>query len=64
MNISNQVELRYCTIEDIAALLPLMEQFGRPATYDVLSTRFQSFIANFGYSPSFARNKINIVNDL
>lgn len=49
MNISNQVELRNCTIEDTAALLPLMEQFGRPATKDVLSARFQSFLANVGY---------------
>jgi GNAT superfamily N-acetyltransferase len=49
MNISNQVELRHCRIEDIAALLPLMEQFGRPATKDVLSGRFQSFIQNIGY---------------
>jgi GNAT superfamily N-acetyltransferase len=49
MNIINQVELRNCTIEDISALLPLMEQFGRPATKDVLSARFQSFIQNMGY---------------
>ena len=49
MNINNQVELRHCKIEDIAALLPLMEQFGRPVTKDVLSARFQSFTQNSGY---------------
>jgi GNAT superfamily N-acetyltransferase len=48
-SVINELELRHCTIEDIAALLPLMEQFGRPATKDVLSSRFQSFIQNIGY---------------
>ena len=45
----NELELRHCTIEDITSLLPLMEQFGRPTTQDVLSARFQSFIQNIDY---------------
>jgi ribosomal protein S18 acetylase RimI-like enzyme len=49
MEINNRLQLRHCTIEDIALLLPLMEQFGRPVTQDVLSTRFQSFTQNSGY---------------
>lgn len=43
------VELRDCKIDDIPAILPLMEQFGRPTTKEILNSRFQSFIQNKDY---------------
>ncbi|WP_417904977.1 GNAT family N-acetyltransferase [Candidatus Tisiphia endosymbiont of Micropterix aruncella] len=57
----SNIKIRYCAMQDISCMLPLMEQLGYKVSEDELKARFQRFTKNDGYGVAVACLESQIV---